>query len=223
VPEKEPVIVLAEVTARPGGLTGVELRELRRRYPWTTRLLLLPLPSAEREALGSVIRAGVDEVIIQGAGSTVNGVRAALAGADLRLVGKEVFDMLPRSLGSPLDRLMRLALMHVSEGLHVRDLAESEELKLRAFERRVRGACAMTAREILAWARVLTAAYLLEHSRWPTALIAWRVGFSDVASLHRALRKHVRLRASQLRVPGSLKLVCCLFVVALGLGGPEAP
>ena len=80
----------------------------------------------------------------------------------------------------------------------------------------------MTAREILAWARVLIAAYLLEHSGWPIELIAWRVGFSDVASLHRALRDRVRLRPSQLRSPGSVERVCGLFVGALEVAGAEA-
>lgn len=218
LPPEEPSIVLAEISASPGGLSTDELRELRTRFPWTTRVLLLPLLSGQTRTLSSLICTGVDEVVVTGFFDTVNCVRAALAGAELRMAGKEAHAALPARLSPLLERLVRTALVHVSECLAADDLAESEQRQIRALERRIRGQCRLTLREILLWARLLVATYLLEHSCWPVALIAWKVGFQESASLHRALRNRAGIRASELRAPGTLRAMCGLFMAALSVG-----
>lgn len=220
LPADSPATVVMQLG--PGGVTVAELVELRRLFPWTTRILISPVPSRTTADIIPAIRTGLDEIIVQGTSDSREHLEIALRGADARKVGRMLWAELDQRLrGRLVGQVVRIALLHVGESLTPRLLAESVELGLRTFERRLQSECAITVRELIAWARVLVVVYMLEHSGWPVELIASKAGFADSRSLYAGLHGRVGRPASDLRPSGSTTWALNRFVTLLDLPGRE--
>ncbi len=220
LPRDTPAVIVTEVTAREGGVTGAGLLRLRSHYPWTTRLVLMPLAKAEIEAMLPLLRSGFDEVVLRGADELRSRLASALSCSDVTHAAAAVYEDLAPRLPRDVAPLLQVILRGIQQRVGVDALADALHQHRRTFQRHLERECGMPARALITWMRLLVAAHLFANSGWPADLISIKVGFSEASPLHRALGRSTGLHVTDLRSTAGVEQIRTAF---LGRISPRAP
>jgi AraC-like DNA-binding protein len=202
--------VLAPVDAR-GAPRAPLVERLRRMHPSLPITVVCDLSLDACREIVSLTRAGVTNVLFEGAEDIGRALRAEVASARVRSVADEVLDVLGSRLARDAETLLHQCVEHGCRARTVEELALSIGVHRRTVFNRLAALGLPAPRQLLAWCRLFVAARALEDPSPSVARVAAIYGFGSSAGLCNMLRRHAGLTSEELRARGGLACLLELF------------
>ncbi|HEX8274019.1 MAG TPA: helix-turn-helix domain-containing protein [Longimicrobiaceae bacterium] len=203
----------------PGGAPAPGLRTLLAAHPSTTVVAVLDVGPDSGGAVRNLLGWGVADVVALGVEDTPGAVRERLLGAHARRLKGKAETALAPHLSAGGHALLLAAVEAAADGGGAGELARV----LRASPRTVAAWCRRerlpNPRRLLAWARLLLAAALLDEGGRTVAQVARACGYTTDGALRRALRTFPGRGAAALRREGAFAAAALALAAELRAAG----
>lgn len=204
-------LVILDVRDVDGTDVAPTLRWLRASYPFLPVLVYSELRDASSRDVLRMARAGASQLVIRDLHDTRSDLRAALDLADDDAVADLAIAALGRAVGSDAWSIVEHCLQHARDAERVEDVARALGVTRKTLALRLREAGLPSPKEIVFWARLLLATYLMGQPRHSIEWIAHELGFASGAALHNATRRHTGLGLREIRRRGGFVYVLARF------------
>jgi AraC-like DNA-binding protein len=211
----EVTAVVLEPIDAAGAIVEPEVRALRARFPSVPVFIYCDMTPASVNAIPILTRAGADDLVL---GATADGesdaaaasgatLRRAIATATLTRAATAILDELTSGLPPSVEPIVGYCVREGRAPLTVERMARDLGVHRRTLVNRLAAADYPSPQHLIAWARLLLAARLLEDPGRSVAATATALGFGSAAALRGMLQRYVGLRPSEVRRAGGARYV----------------
>jgi AraC-like DNA-binding protein len=192
-------------------LSLADLQRLRRRVP---PLAIVVYADFEDRVLDlfELGRLNIDGVIVSGGTDQPEATRRAVSGALAAAAALGVMAALEGQLHPFGMECLRWSIEHADDTATVARLADSVGLSEAVLARELRQRQLPTPARLLLWGRLFRAARMLSDPQQRLEDIAFRLGYSTVSALSRALQREVGIAPTEARRRGAIACVLDAFV-----------
>lgn len=198
----------------PGGLAP-ELRGLLADFSWFPVVAALEGRTACAADVRTLREWGVAEVLVRGMEDTPQGIAGAVRHAQRSVLRGTMQEVVPPYVAGPARLLLLAAAEAIARGGHAPDLAAALHVTETTVMRRCERLCLPPPRRLLAWARVLLAARLLDQPGRTSQSVAYACGYATEAGLRRVIREFLGTGVTELRRRGALEVAAGAFLAEL--------
>lgn len=217
-PAREALAVVIDVADRSGAPSAPAVAWIRKRCPHLPIVLWCDREAADGETLAASIRAGVSAVIIRDENELERRLMSALTRASDVAFQQLTDQALHRRVPSPFIPVVRFCLDHASSSPRAEIVARTVGMNSRALAVQLKRAGIPPVSSLMMWSKALVAAYRLEKTTEPVAVIARSLGFSSGSALRRLLKRCANEPPQAIRAPGGFGWVLRCFERQLSKG-----
>lgn len=175
-----------------------------------------PTAAAHRETV-PLTRAGIDGIIVRGVDDGISALRDAVHRACFARVQTLVMEVL-RPMLSPDSAAFVAYCLGQGAGASVEQAAAALGVTRRTLVNRFAREGLIPPREILAWCRLLQAAYLLDDSGRSLEQVGLAIGCGSGSALRNLFLRHARVRPDAIRASGALAITLERFAASVRTG-----
>lgn len=179
------------------------LRRIRRASPQALVIGLCRLSPHTAAEIVKAVKAGLDELVIEGYDDLCTKVDRAVGDTPKLRTVESALGCLRRDASPLVTDALRYFILNSDHAANINEISSAFGIPTRTLLRRFSAAGMPTPRDVAAWARVLVATALLED-RHTVGAVAAAVGCRSPRGLRKLIARHLRVRPSQLRRPGSV-------------------
>lgn len=194
-----PALLISEAADVDGTPTDACLAALRARDPALVVVGYVARGATLSQQVLALARAGVHELVFDGADEVPVHVRSALRRAGTRAGATRVLATLGPIVPGAARPILRHVLEHAAAGPRVGDIARALGVHRRTLVHRMQGAALPPPGELAMWARLLLAAEVLERGHRTVDDVAFAVGFPGANAFRNACRRHLGVAPTALR------------------------
>jgi AraC-like DNA-binding protein len=183
------------------------VRDARSRCP---RTALIAYCSGIRDtpaSIGSLAAAGIHQFLFAEINDRGCMLRAILDDARQQCVAELLTSALRTLLPPVLQPIVEAALTRPAVVTDVTALATALGIHRRTIFNRCARAGRLGPQELLTWVRLCLVGYLLESTGCTVESIALQLGYSSPTTLRNTIKRHIGLRATEIRTQGGFQLV----------------
>lgn len=196
---ESPALLVSEAADVDGTPTDACIASLRARDPGLVVVGYVTRGATLSRQVLALARAGVHELIFDGADEAALHVRSALRRAGTRAGAARVMAALQAVVPGAARPIVRHVLEHAATGPKVGDIARALGVHRRTLVHRMQGAALPPPGELAMWARLLLAAEMLQRGQRTVDDIAFAIGFPGANAFRNACRRHLGVAPSALR------------------------
>ena len=211
--------VIVSARDADGSATAPLVRRLREGFPAT--VIVGYCEYGRSDDIPSLVRAGVDDLIFRGADDIRLVLTEVLARAEQHTMAGIVLGALRGEIPSIAHGILAYFLEHAGDPPTVAGAAEALGLHRKTLVNRMAKAHLPPPSALIAWARLLAAARLLEDAGRSVEQTAHVLNYESPNALRNMLKRHTGLRPREVRDRGGLRCVLELFRSALSRGRSE--
>lgn len=163
-------------------------------------------------------QAGVHDVTFQELEESSAALRQLLAEAEQTCGADLIFARVRRALPRELEPFFLHALMYPAQSSSVGEVAAALGMHRRTMGNLCRRRLLPPPQELLVWARLLLAAYLLGARQVPVDSVALRLHYPSTGALRNKCRRYLARRAAELREPEAFDAAVAAFLARLAEG-----
>ena len=203
--------IVTEPTDSAGSPTSVMIHDAKRRFPRTALLGCVSRSSMLSGEALALIRAGVQDLLLEEDLDLARLVRQVVAAARLRCLVDVLWPQLEPTLDDVLAPFLRFGLEHAFAQLDLRTVASALGAHRKTLWQRCRTRGVPPPRELLSWCRVLAAVFALDDDGRTVDSVAHELDFPSPSALRNLLQRYLRLTPTGVRARGgSAYAVRCL-------------
>ena len=170
---------------------------------------------AYSDDIRALAAAGVHELLFRGIDDVGSALRAVLAQAQQASAGEIVAAAFVPLVPERLWLFVRHVTRHPVESQRVGDVAHALGCHRKTLVNHCAQALLPPPQEMLAWCRLGVVGYLLSSSQSTVEAIALQLDFPSDTALRNLVKRHVGIRATEVRALGGLKRVVAAFESAV--------
>ena len=212
--------VLVSARDHDGSATAPLVKRLREGFPST--VIVGYCEYGRSDDIPSLVRAGVDDLVFRGADDVRLVLADVLARAEQQTMAAIVLAELRDTLPAIAHGILAYFLEHAGDPPSVGAAADALGLHRKTLVNRMAKAQLPPPSALVAWARLLAAARLLEDAGRSVEQAAHLLNYDSPNALRNMLKRHTGMRPAEVRENGGLRCVLELFKAALGRGRPSA-
>ena len=212
--------VLVSARDHDGSATAPLVRRLREGFPSTVIVGYCEYGRSDAD-IPSLVRAGVDDLVFRGAEDVRLVLPEVLARAEQHTMAMIVLAELRDMVPAIAHGILAWFLEHAGDPPSVRSAADALGLHRKTLVNRMAKAQLPPPSSLVAWARLLAAARLLEDAGRSVEQTAHLLNYESPNALRNMLKRHTGLRPLEVREHGGLRCVLALFRAALTRGRSE--
>jgi AraC-like DNA-binding protein len=202
-----------------GLATAPFVRRLREGFPST--VIVGYCESGHSDDIPSLVRAGVDDLVFRGTDDVRLVLPDVLARAEQHTVAEIVLAELRGTVAAIAYGTLAYLLEHAGDPPTVTSAAGALGLDRKTLVNRMTKAQLPPPSLLVAWARLLAAARLLEDAGRSVEQVAHLLNYGSANALRNMLKRHTGLRPIEVRESGGFRCVLELFKAALIRGRSE--
>jgi AraC-like DNA-binding protein len=200
------IVVLAVAPEASRDFVGLT-REIRAQSP---RAAIVAYCGGIRDtpaSLGGLAAAGVHQFLFEGINDRGSMLRAILDSARHQCVAEIVMSEMRTLVAPAMHPMVEAALTRPSVVTDVSALAKALGVHRKTLFNRCARAGSVLPQELLTWSRLALVAYLLEWTGCTVEELSIELGYASATALRNTIKRHVGLRATEIRSRGGLKAV----------------
>jgi len=186
-------------------------REMRLRCPRTALVAYCSGVTDTPASIGALAAAGIHQFLFADINDRGCMLRAILNSARHQCVTELVTSALRKVLSPVLQPIVEAALTRPEVVTDVSSLAEALGVHRKTIFNRCGRWGNLGPQELLTWIRLALVAYLLESTACTVEGISLQLGYPSPTALRNTIKRHVGLRATEIRREGGLQLVLDRF------------
>ena len=198
---REALAVVVDLTDRGGASTAAAVARIRPRRPELPAILWCDRAAAA-EHLGALATAGISSVVFRDDTELERRLLSAITRASDVAFQQLTDQALHRRVPYPFIPVVRYCLDHAASMPRADVIARSVGLTPKALGVQLRRVGLPPVSALVMWSKALVAAYRLEKTTEPVAVIARSLGFSSGSALRRLLKRCTNEVPQVLRDPG---------------------
>ena len=213
-------MVLVSARDHDGSATAPLVRRLREGFPSTVIVGYCEYGTSDAD-IPSLVRAGVDDLVFRGMEDVRLVLPQVLARAEQHTMAEIVLAELRDTVPAIAHGILSYFLEHAGDPPSVSSAAGALGLHRKTLVNRMTRAQLPPPSILVAWARLLAAARLLEDAGRSVEQTAHRLNYESPNALRNMLKRHTGLRPLEVRENGGLRYVLELFKAVLARGRSE--
>lgn len=183
------------------------VREIRARCPRTALVAYCGGVRDTPASIGALAAAGIHQFVFADINDRGSMLRAILDNARQQCVAELVASALRAVLAPVLQPIVEAALTRPAVVTDVSALAQALGVHRKTIFNRCARAGSLGPQELLTWIRLALVAYLLESTGCTVEEISLQLAYPSATALRNTIKRHVGLRATEIRSHGGLQLV----------------
>ncbi|MDX2060055.1 MAG: helix-turn-helix domain-containing protein [Gemmatimonadales bacterium] len=200
VPAREALAVIVDAFDRTAHSTAGAVARIRVRRPDLP--VILWCDRDQVADLGPFARAGVSAIVFRDESELERRLLSAVTRASDVAFQQLTDQALYRRVPTPYIPVVRFCLDHAASHPRTEQVARAVGLGPKALATQLRRAGLPTVGALVTWSKALVAAYRLEKTTEPVAVIARSLGFSSGSALRRLLKRSTNELPQAIREPG---------------------
>ncbi|HKW09906.1 MAG TPA: helix-turn-helix transcriptional regulator [Gemmatimonadaceae bacterium] len=183
------------------------VREIRSRCPRTALVAYCSGVTDTPASIGALAAAGIHQFLFADINDRGCMLRAIFDSARQQCVTELVTSALRKLLSPLLLPIVEAALTRPEVVTDVSTLAQALGVHRKTIFNRCSRAGRLGPQELLTWVRIALVAHLLESTGYTVEDIALQLGYPSPTALRNTIKRHVGVRATEIRSGGGLELV----------------